>query len=131
MRHSPPLGACGGKTITYSRLNEVFDYFGRLQQSGPAFILEVHSLLADDEHGVALPVGTAERASRRIEQKVVHDFHLNADGKITGWWNFWEDQAALDDLFAYASSISCRSACGGSQQDRWPLSTGLVHRVSR
>jgi hypothetical protein len=100
MRHSPPLGACGGKTITYSRLNEVFDYFGRLQQSGPAFILEVHSLLADDEHGVALPVGTAERASRRIEQKVVHDFHLNADGKITGWWNFWEDQAALDDLFA-------------------------------
>jgi hypothetical protein len=88
MRHSPPSGACGGKTIT------------------TAFILEVRGLLADDEHEVALLGGTAERASRRIEQKVVHDFHLNDDGKITGWWNFWEGQAALDDLFTYASSIA-------------------------
>src|SRR4029453_7675501 len=30
----------------------------------------------------------------RVEQKVVHVFHLNADGKVTDWWNFWEDQEA-------------------------------------
>jgi hypothetical protein len=39
-------------------------------------------------------------SGKRIEQKVVHVFHVNADGKATDWWNFWEDQAALDDLFA-------------------------------
>jgi hypothetical protein len=26
--------------------------------------------------------------------------HVNADGKATDWWNFWEDQAAFDDPFA-------------------------------
>jgi hypothetical protein len=31
---------------------------------------------------------------------VVHVFHLNADGQVTEWWNFWEDQEALDDLLA-------------------------------
>jgi hypothetical protein len=24
---------------------------------------------------------------------------MRADGKVLDWWNFWEDQAALDDLF--------------------------------
>ena len=41
----------------------------------------------------------AERAGKRIEQKVVHVFHLNAEGKVSDWWNLWEDQAALDGLF--------------------------------
>jgi hypothetical protein len=41
-------------------------------------------------------------SGKRIEQKVVHVFHVNADGKATDWWNFWEDQAALDDLLRRA-----------------------------
>ena len=63
-------------------------------------VVEVHDLLADDEHRVALLAGMAERAGERIEQKVVHVFPLNADGKVTDWWNFWEDQEAVDDLLA-------------------------------
>jgi ketosteroid isomerase-like protein len=91
--HSPLSGA-------YNGLAEVLGYFGKLQQSGAAFRFEVHELLAGDEHAVALLAGTAERSGMRIEQKVVHVFHVNADGKVTDWWNFWEDQAALDELFA-------------------------------
>jgi ketosteroid isomerase-like protein len=49
---------------------------------------------------VALLVGRAERSGERIEQKVVHVFHFDDDGKVTEWWNFWEDQEALDDLLA-------------------------------
>jgi ketosteroid isomerase-like protein len=60
----------------------------------------LRGLLADDEHAVALLAGTAERAGKRIRQQVVPVFHLNADGKVTDWWNFWEDQAALDGLLA-------------------------------
>jgi uncharacterized protein len=84
----------------YNGLGEVLGYFGRLQQSGAGFKFEVHDLLADDEHAIGLVTGTAERAGKRVEQKVVHVFHMNADGKVSDWWNFWEDQAALDDLFA-------------------------------
>jgi len=84
----------------YNGLSEVLGYFERVREIGGAFSFEVHDLLADDEHGVALLAGTAERTGERIEQKVVHVLHLNADGKVTEWWNFWEDQEALDDLFA-------------------------------
>src|SRR5512132_3956688 len=45
-------------------------------------------------------------SGKRIEQKVVHVFHVNADGKATDWWNFWEDQATLDGLFAWSPSSS-------------------------
>jgi hypothetical protein len=60
----------------------------------------LRGLLADDEHAVALLEGAAERSGKRTQQKVVHVVHLNADSKVTDWWNFREDQAALDDLFA-------------------------------
>jgi ketosteroid isomerase-like protein len=83
----------------YNGIAEVLGYFARLQESGAAFTFEVHELLADDEHAVALLAGAAERSGKRTRQKVVHVFHLNADGRVTDWWNFWEDQAALDDLF--------------------------------
>ena len=90
--HTPLSGA-------YDGLGEVLGYFARLQQSGAAFTFEVHDLLADDEHAVAVLTGTAQRSGKRTEQKVVHVFHTNPDGKVTDWWNFWEDQAALDELF--------------------------------
>jgi hypothetical protein len=47
--------------VAYNGLTEVLNYFGRLQQSGAAFKFEVHALLADDEHPVALLASTAER----------------------------------------------------------------------
>jgi uncharacterized protein len=83
----------------YNGMDAVLGYFGRLRESGAAFRFEVHDLLAGDGHAVALLTATAERAGRRIEQKVVHVFHMRVDGKVLDWWNFWEDQAALDDLF--------------------------------
>jgi uncharacterized protein len=83
----------------YKGLTEVLGYFTRLRQSGATFTFEVHDLLADDEHAVALLTGTAERAGKRIEQKVVHVFHMTVGGKVTEWWNFWAEQAALDGLF--------------------------------
>jgi uncharacterized protein len=90
--HTPLSGA-------YHGLTEVLGYFARLRDSGAAFTFEVHDLLADDQHAVAMLAGTAARSGNLIQQKVVHAFHTNANGKVTDWWNFWEDQAALDDLF--------------------------------
>jgi ketosteroid isomerase-like protein len=55
----------------YNGASEVLGYFERLPEIGAAFSFEVHDLLADDEHGVALLAGTAERTGERIHQKVV------------------------------------------------------------
>src|SRR4029453_2823121 len=76
----------------YNGLSEVLGYFERLPEIGAAFRFEVHDLLVDDDHGVALLAGTAEREGERVEQKVVHVFHLNADGKAPAWGTFWGDQ---------------------------------------
>ena len=73
---------------TYHGLSEVVDYFEHLPAIGAACSFEVHDLLADDEHGVALLTGTADFTGDRIAQKVVHVFHFNADGQVTKWWNF-------------------------------------------
>jgi uncharacterized protein len=84
----------------YKGLSQVLGYFERLPEIGATFMFEVHDLLADDEHGVALLAGTVERTGERVKQKVVHVFNLDADGEVTEWWNFWEDQEAFDDLLA-------------------------------
>jgi ketosteroid isomerase-like protein len=57
---------------TYHGLTEVLGEFARLRESGAAFRFELHDLLADDEHAVAMLAGTAERSGKRIQQKVVH-----------------------------------------------------------
>jgi hypothetical protein len=94
--HTPLGGA-------YDGLTEVLSYFGGLQQSGAAFKFE--STRCSPTTSIQLRCWRARRSGsgKRIEQKVVHVFHVNADGKATDWWNLWEDQAALDDLlFKYA-----------------------------
>ncbi len=56
--------------------------FHQLQQSGTEFQFKVHDVLVIDAHIVVLLLGTARRAGKRIEQKVVHVLDVNADGKV-------------------------------------------------
>jgi ketosteroid isomerase-like protein len=52
---------------------------------GAGDLATLRDMFADDEHAVGLLTGRAERAGKRIEQKVVHVFHLNAEGKVSDW----------------------------------------------
>jgi ketosteroid isomerase-like protein len=61
------------------------------------FRLDLHTVLADDEHGVALAVATASRGGRSMEVNEAHVFHLR-DGKVVGFWNVSTDQYAADEL---------------------------------
>jgi ketosteroid isomerase-like protein len=50
---------------------EVFEFFGWLaQESEGTLRVELHDVLANDEHGVALVEVTAERKGQTLQQKV-------------------------------------------------------------
>jgi uncharacterized protein len=82
----------------YSGREAVYGLFGKLMEvTGGSFRIDLHSVLADDEHGVALVVITASRGGRSIEVNEAHVFHLR-DGKVVEFWNASTDQYAADEL---------------------------------
>lgn len=92
--HSPLTGE-------YKGIDEVFGFFGKLaEMTGGSFKLDVHDILANDEHVVALVRNTGERNGKRISQNVVHVFHVNPEGKFTENWGFPEDQQGADEFWS-------------------------------
>ena len=82
----------------YRGREAVFGLFGKLMEiTDGSFHIDLHAVLADDEHGVALVVITASRGGRSIEVNEAHVFHLR-DGKVVEFWNASTDQYAADEL---------------------------------
>jgi ketosteroid isomerase-like protein len=81
-------------------VDTVFGYFGRtMELTGGSFRVEVHDVVANDEHGVGLNSVHAEREGRMLEDNNTLVFHVR-DGKVTEVWQYWADQYAADDLFS-------------------------------
>jgi len=85
----------------YKGQDEVFGYLGKAAElTGGTMKIEIHDILANDEHGAALITLMAERDDgRSLEMNEVHVFHLS-DGKVTEFWAFEEDQRRSDEFFA-------------------------------
>ena len=78
----------------------VFGFFARLmEETGGNFKNEIHDLLANDEHVVALVIGTATRGDKTLEGRTVHVFHME-DGKLKEFWAFAEDQSVVDEFWS-------------------------------
>lgn len=83
----------------YRGKEEVLGFFGRLmQETGGTFENEIHDLLANDEHGVAIVESSAKRNGKSISDNAVHVFHMR-DGKMTEFWNVPTDQGAWDEFY--------------------------------
>lgn len=77
----------------YHGPDEVFAFLGRLaEETGGTYALQVHAILADDEHGVVLGNWHAERNGRSRSGDVVHVMHLR-DGKSEEFWVATPDPA--------------------------------------
>lgn len=61
--------------------------------------LEVHDVLANDNHAVVLQTYRAEREGRKLEDHSVLVFHLR-DGKATDIWLHPQDQYAQDEFWS-------------------------------
>lgn len=68
----------------YQGIDQVFgDVFARIPQETEAFELAVHSILADDEHGVAMVDQMVRRNDRVFNGKAIHVYHFDRDGLVT------------------------------------------------
>jgi ketosteroid isomerase-like protein len=84
----------------YKGIDEVFGFFGQLmERSGGTFALQIHDILANDEHGIGLVHVTGEREGKRLDHNSAHVFHLR-NGKITENWTMVEDSRPFDDFWS-------------------------------
>ncbi len=93
------VGGNNQLTGDYEGKEAVFGFFARLmEESGGSFKNDIHDMLANDEHGVALVTTSATRGGKSAEGRAVHIFHMS-DGLMTEFWSFAEDQALFDELW--------------------------------
>lgn len=60
--------------------------------------LDLHDVIANDEHMVALVNATVERNGRTLSYRTAEIYHVR-DGKITHRWAFSDDTAAINEFF--------------------------------
>jgi uncharacterized protein len=85
----------------YKGRDAVFGFFGKLiEETGGTFRIEVHDILANDEHGVVMVRELAERNGKKWDGRSAHITHLDDMGRTKEFWAFQEDQAGADEFFA-------------------------------
>ena len=68
--------------------------------SGESITTEVHDVIANDEHVIALVEAHATRADgRTLDYRTAEIAHIR-DGKITERWAFSDDTKRITDFFA-------------------------------
>ena len=60
---------------------------------------EVHDVLANDDHAIALGTATATRNGRTLTYRTAEIYHVRG-GKIAERWAFSDDTAAIERFFA-------------------------------
>jgi uncharacterized protein len=83
----------------YAGVDAVLGFFGRtMELTGGTFRVDVHDVVANDEHVVGLHAVTAEREGRTLRDQNVLVFHVR-DGRASEVWQLWADQYAADAFF--------------------------------
>ena len=84
----------------YKGRDEVLGFLAKtMELTGGTFKLEVHDILAGDEHAVALTTATAEREGKQLNNNGVQVLHIR-DGKLTESWLHPADQYAADEFWS-------------------------------
>jgi uncharacterized protein len=95
--HAPGRSQLSGD---HQGVDAVLGPFGQsMELTGGTFRVEVHDVVANDEHAVGLHKAYAERQGRTLEDNNTLVFHVR-DGKVTEVWQYWADQYTADELFA-------------------------------
>jgi uncharacterized protein len=95
--HTPGRNPLSGD---YEGCDATFASFAReFELSGGTYAVELHDVLADDDHTVALLRGTAQRDGKTLDMNYVLVFHIGG-GKITEAWELWTDQGVLDEFWS-------------------------------
>ncbi len=84
----------------FEGIDAVIGWLGRsFEASGGTISIELHDVLANDEHAVALAHVTAQRNGKSLDDSGVQLFHVS-NGKVTEVWTYSADQAASDAFWS-------------------------------
>jgi uncharacterized protein len=95
--HTPGRNLLSGD---YRGIDEILGFFARVAElTGGTFRAELHDVVANDEHAVALYVTRGEHEGRTLENRAVLVSHVR-NGKSVETWTMSEDQYAVDEFFS-------------------------------
>jgi uncharacterized protein len=84
----------------YEGIDAVMESFMKtFQMTGGTFRLDVHDVLANDEHGVVIGNAWAQRDGEDYEWKFTHVVHFR-DGKVAESWIMTDEPEKPDAVFA-------------------------------
>jgi len=84
----------------YEGPEQVIQYFTRVfEATGGTLGIELHDVLANDNHAVALYTASGERAGKQLTDNEVLVYHFR-DGKVYEAWTHATDQYAADEFFS-------------------------------
>jgi ketosteroid isomerase-like protein len=95
--HAPGRGPLSGD---HRGVDAILGFFARtMELTGGSFRVELHDVLANDEHAVALYVARGEREGRTLEDKSVLVSHVR-NGRFVETWQHSGDQYAADEFLS-------------------------------
>jgi ketosteroid isomerase-like protein len=94
------VGGRGPLAGDYRGKDEVLGFLAKtMELTGGTFRLEIHDVLANEEHVTALLVARAEREGKTLEDRQAHVLHVK-NGKVTEYWGHPGDQYAIDEFLS-------------------------------
>ena len=94
--HAPGSNPYSG---TFTGKEETLTRMGRLAQEGVQISFDIHDVVGNDEHVVAMVDATVTKGSNSCHGRQVQVFHVR-DGQLTEFWGYNEDQAAVDAVLS-------------------------------
>jgi len=95
--HAPGRSPISGD---FKGVDEVLGNFAKsFELTDGTFSVELHDVLANDEHGVALATVKGERNGKKLNDNYTHVVHFR-DGQVAESWVHQWDQYAVDEFFA-------------------------------
>jgi uncharacterized protein len=84
----------------YEGAGQVLGLFGKIfELTNGSYRIEVHDVVANDEHAVSLITARAERAGKQLVDNQTLVSHIT-DGKFSEVWVQFSDPYAVDDFFS-------------------------------
>ena len=85
----------------YEGVAQVLGLYGRLfELSGGTVRVELHDVVANDEHAIALLTIRAERGGRQLDANEVLVAHPGPDGKVAEVWTIGSDPYAAQEFWS-------------------------------
>ncbi|HEX6350215.1 MAG TPA: nuclear transport factor 2 family protein [Candidatus Dormibacteraeota bacterium] len=93
--HVPGKSSIAG---TYKGKQQVMELFGKYMGMYDGQETELHDVLANDQHTVALLTVKYRKQGRTLEMKATDITHPDSEGRIKEFWRISEDVGALDEF---------------------------------